>query len=300
MCDPASAGSRTAGDPLCSGEEPSGSTFHQYQGVAAVVLEISLVSLFLRPLLGPRSIALIYVLGTVIAALFAGRGATLFAAAMSALFWDFCFLDPIGKLGVDNVASAFMLGTFLVLALVAGQLTRIIRARQIGERLRKTHSTALYRLAGKLAEATDLDEALRNAVQQTEASFAAHIALLLLNSKGELSYHAHSASTYDIAGPEQPVADWVFANGQAAGQFTDKLAHVDTLFVPLAANGRTLGVMGLSFRDLPALGREQRELLRAFCDHIARALARYHSGTESEPTLGCWLEDMGPVRNYPP
>jgi two-component system sensor histidine kinase KdpD len=252
--------------------------------------------MLLRPVIGSRFMGFVYLLGVDIAALFVGRGATLFAAAMSGLFWDFCFLEPIGKLLINNVEDVFMFGTFMVVALVVGQVTTGIRAREKRERLRGMRFAALYQLTGKLVEATDVDEMLQNAVQQTEASFAAHIALLLVNSAGELSHHAHYASTYDITGPEQPVADWVFENGQAAGQFTGKFAQVDTLFVPLRVSGRTLGVMGLNFREPSPPSREHRRLLEEFGEHIARVLARYRSGTESQERPHCWLNPRGAVR----
>jgi two-component system sensor histidine kinase KdpD len=279
-------------------EERSGSNFHHYQAVAAVVLGISLAGLFLRPVIGSRSIALIYLLGVVLGALFVGRGAALFAAAMSALFWDFCFLEPIGKVHIENVEDGFMFGTFLVVALVVGQLTTGIRAREKRERLWQIRSTALYQLTGKLAEASDLDATLQNAVQETEAAFAAQIALLLADSAGELSYHAHPASTYDITGPEQRVADWVFENLQDAGQFTGNFPQVDTLFVPLVASGGPLGVMGLNFKKRASPTSEQRRLLEGFCQHISRALDRYRPGAEAQRTPDCWRNPSGSVRTY--
>ena len=282
---------------LCrDGKGGSGTNFHQYQAVAAVLLELSLLSFFLRPVIGPRSIALLYLLAVVIASLFVGRGPSLLAAVISALFWDFCFLEPIAKLKIDNVEDAFMFGTYLAVAVILGQLTTGIRTRERRERLRERRSATLNQLTGKLAEDSNLERMLQNVVHQTEAAFAAQIALLLTNPAGELSYHVHPASTYDITGPEQRVADWVFENGQEAGQFTGNLAHVDTLFVPLRAGGRTLGVMGLNFQEPSAPTREQRRLLEAFSEHIARALDRHRIGAESEKAPNCWLNPGASVK----
>ena len=58
----------------------------------------------------------------------------------------------------------------------------------------------------ELAEAASLDQLLQNAVQQTERVFDAQIVVLLPDSSRRLSYQAHPASTYEIPGPEQPVA----------------------------------------------------------------------------------------------
>jgi len=251
--------------------------------------------MFLRPVVGPHPIALIYLLGVVLTALFAGRGPCLLAAVMSALFLDFCFLAPVGKLHTANLEDAFTLFTYFIVALFLGQLTSRLRAREKHERLRERRSTTLYQLTGKLAEDTSLEQMLQDVVQQTQAAFAAQIALLLPNPRGELSYHVHPASTYDITGPEQPVADWVFENKRQAGLSTGNVGHVDTLFVPLTTNGHALGVLGLNFSEPSPLTREQRRLLEAFCQHIARALGRHRIGTESE-RASRWLDPSASVR----
>jgi two-component system sensor histidine kinase KdpD len=285
----------SATDSCPEGKAGGCSNFHQYQAVAAMVLGISLPSMFLRPVMGSPSIALIYLLGVVVASLFVGRGPSLLAAVMSALFWDFCFLEPLARLKINNVEDAAMFGTYFTMALVLGQLTAGFRAQQRRQRLRERRSSTLYQLTRKLAEDSNLEQMLRNVVQQTEAAFAAQIALLLTNSAGQLSYHVHPASTYDITGPEQRVADWVFENGLEAGQFTRHFDHVDTLFVPLTANGRALGVIGLNFKDPSAPNNEQRSLLKAFCEHIGRALGRLGIGPESE-RAPCWLDSSASVR----
>jgi two-component system sensor histidine kinase KdpD len=217
---------------------------------------------------------------------------------MSTLFWDFCFLPPVGKLHLANLEDAFTLFTYFIVALFLGQLTTRLRAQEKHERLRERRSTALYQLTGKLAEDTNLEQMLQNVVQQTQSAFAAQIALLLTNPRGELSYQVHPASTYDITGPEQPVADWVFENGRQAGLFTANFPHVDTLFVPLATDGRPLGVLGLNFREPSPPTREQRRLLEAFCQHIGRALGRHRIGTEGTESdrAPCWLDSSASVR----
>ena len=250
--------------------------------MAAVVLGITLPSLFLKPAIGSRSIALIYLLGVVILALFVGRGPTLLAAALSAVFWDFFFLEPITQFRIADAEDAIMLGMYFVVALILGQLTTRIRAQEKAEHQREQRSNALYQLTRGLAEATDLDQMLAKIVQQMETAFETQVALLLADSAHHLSYQVHPASTYDISGPEQPAAAWAFEQGQPAGKFTRHLPHAETLFVPFTATGGPIGVMGLKFRNPSPLTHEQRNLLEAFSQHIALALDRHRLSMESE------------------
>jgi two-component system, OmpR family, sensor histidine kinase KdpD len=248
-----------------------------------IVLGITLPAFFLRPWVGPRAIALFYLLAVVLLALFFGRGPTLLAAALSALFWDYFFLEPIAHLGIRNAEDAIMFAMYFVVALVLGQLTARIRAQERQEHQREAHATALYRLTRELLEATSLEQLLRNAVSELERAFPARIVVLLPDSSGRLSCHAHPASSYDLAGPEQPLAMRVFEDGQPAGRFTRDLPQAETLFIPLAAGKETLGVIGLHFDESAAAPTaQQRHLLQAFVQQIALGLDRQRLREQAE------------------
>src|ERR1035437_3561171 len=200
-------------------EDREPSTFSHYLAAAMIVLGITLPALFLRLVVGPRAIALLYLLAVVLLALFFGRGPILLAAALSALSWDYFFLDPIAHLRIRNAEDAIMFGMYFVVALVLGQLTARIRAQERQEHEREKRATALYRLTRELLEATSLQQLLQNAVRELERAFTARIVVLLPDSSGKLGNHAHPASSYDLSGPEQTVAAWAFEHGQPAGKF---------------------------------------------------------------------------------
>jgi two-component system sensor histidine kinase KdpD len=260
------------------------SAWVQYLLAAVVVLGVTLPLLFLRPVLGPRPIALIYLLVVVLMALFVGRGPTLLAATMSALLWDFCFLPPVATFFIDNVEDGILFGMYFVVALVLGQLTARIRAQEKARRQGEERATALYELTRELAAAVTLDQLLERVVRHLERTFDAKVAVLLPDSARQLSFHAHRASTCEIYGPEQPVADWAFHNRRAAGKFSENRPEVDTHFIPLMAGENILGVIGLRFEQSSAPNLQQGNLLEAFGQHIALALDRYRLREEAEQT----------------
>jgi len=256
--------------------------FPQYMMAMSVVLGITLPALLLQKVVGYRAIALIYLFGVVLLALFVDRGPTLLAATLSALFWDFFFLAPIANLRIANAEDAILFGMYFVVALVLGQLTARIRTQERTEREREQRSTALYLLTRDLVEATNLDELVGNAVRQVERAFATRVAVLLQDLERSAGFSTHSASSYDIAGPEQPVVTWVFEHGQSGGKFTENLPGVETLFVPLATGDRTLAVMGLYLDGSTPPNAQQRDLLQAFSQQIALALDRQRLRDQSE------------------
>jgi two-component system sensor histidine kinase KdpD len=257
------------------GEETrTAKAFQDYLAVGAMVLGITLPALFLRPFVGPRSIVLIYLLGVVVLALFVGRGPTLLAAAVSAVAWRVFFLAPIARVRISDSEDAIMLGIYFVVALLSGLLTTRIRAREKAAHQRDKRSWALYQMAHDLLGATTLDQMIEAIVRHMESVFQAPVAVLLADSAGKLSYQGHPASTYDIAGPEQPIAEWVFDHAQPAGRFTLNQAQCDTLFVPLLADSRSLGVIGLRWQESSEPSREQTDLLDEWAKDIATALDR--------------------------
>jgi two-component system sensor histidine kinase KdpD len=247
-----------------------------------VILGTTLPALFIGALIGYRAIALLYLLVVVLMALFVGRGPTLFGAALSALFWDFFFLSPITHLRIARVEDAIQFGMYFVVALVLGELTARIRRQERAARLEETRATALYLLLRELTDAITLDELVKQAVRHLEGTFGVPIAILLPDSSQELSLHPHAASTYDIAGPEQPTAKWVFENAQWAGRLTAHWPNQETLFVPLLAAGHAMGVAGLHFGDRVVPTPHEHELLQAIAQQIGLLLDRQRLRDEAE------------------
>ena len=214
--------------------------------------------------------------------MFVGRGATLFAATASALFWDFFFLAPITNLRIANVEDAIMFGMYFVVALVLGQLTAQVSDQERAKRQGEERATALYLLTRGLAEAATLDQLMQRTVEQMERVFEAQIVLILPDSPQSLSRHAHPASTYDMPGPEQPVAARAFEHLKPAGKFSANAMGADALYVPLVAGDGVMGVMGLYFREPFPPTLQQRNLLEDFSQQIALALSRHRLREESE------------------
>ena len=254
----------------------------QYWTALGVVAAVAVVNALLDSVLGYRTIALNFLLAVVGLALFVGRGPVVSAAALSALVWDYFFLPPRYTFYIKSLEDAMMFGMYFVVALVLGQLIARIRAQEQAERQREERATALYLLTRELAEATTLDEIARRVVRLVGNAFQAPIALLVPESPGKLAAQAHPASTFTVSEKEQSVAAWVFQHRQAAGKFTDNLPLSDALYLPLATNTGTTGVLGVRLAQSSPLSTHQRNLLDAFTGQIAIAIDRQRLQEASE------------------
>ena len=93
-------------------------------------------------------------------------------------------MRPRFSFAVLDFDDGLLLGTYFVVALIAGQLTARIRAQERAERQREQRATALFNLTRALTGARTLDEAVTAALRQADELFSAQTALLLAGESG--------------------------------------------------------------------------------------------------------------------
>jgi len=103
--------------------------WRQYSAALATVIAVSLVNSWVQDWTGYQALALVYLLAVVLLALAVGRGAILFAAALSVTAWDFFFVPPRYSFHVADIYDKMMVATYFVVALVVGQLTARLRTQ---------------------------------------------------------------------------------------------------------------------------------------------------------------------------
>ena len=94
---------------------------------------VSGFNLWLQKWIGYEALALVYLLGVVLLALFVSRGPILFGAALTAVGWNFLFAPPRYSFHITGFYDKMMLATYLVVALTIGQLTARLRLQREAE-----------------------------------------------------------------------------------------------------------------------------------------------------------------------
>jgi two-component system sensor histidine kinase KdpD len=261
----------------------------QYLAAFATVAGCTVVNWILQQVLASEShpvdshaLAMLYLLGVVVLASFVGRGPTLLTATASALMWDFFFTEPRFSLKMSHFADVITFAMYFVVAIVMGQLVSRIRWQERAESRREERSTALYLLTRELADAADVDDMARRLVRQVAQAFKCDVAILLRDAAGALSQTAHPASMFSITEKEQGVASWAFRFGKVAGRFTDNLPFAGAVYIPLATNRGSAGVLAVRLPGEQPPTLEQRDLLDAFARQTALVLDRFRLDAESE------------------
>ncbi len=265
-----------------------------YAAALAVVGGVTGLNLILQRWIGYEPVSLIYLLAVVGLGIFAGRGPTLLAAALTALSWNFFFTQPRFTLRMSSAGDVMMFATYFVVALAMGQLTARLRAQQTAERDREERATALYLLTRELAEAKDFAELLGAVIRQFGNVFKADVAVMLPDTPEAQELVPYPFGTLDVSEKEARARRGAFRTAKPAAQVTDTLPSAGALYWPLVTPGGCIGVIGLRLRDRRILSLQERSLLDNFIRQIALVLDRQRlRETETQARLVAESDRLG-------
>ncbi len=123
------------------------SPLREYLEVLAVVAAVTVVG-WVSPSAN-RAMGHVYLLAIIVLCLRVGRGPVLFAAIASSLAWLFVILPPQLSFTLYSFEDNLILGTYFVVAIIAGQLIARVRAQERDERHR-LHRTLLDSVSHEL------------------------------------------------------------------------------------------------------------------------------------------------------
>lgn len=270
------------------------SSMRQYALAFVTFVAITLFSLWLQNWVGYQAIALVYLLGVVLLALFINRGPIFFGTVLTAAGWNFFFAPPAFAFNITDLYDNMMLVTYFVVTLTVGNLTTHLRAQRAAEREREERVSALYRLTRELAGGADLADILNKVVCEVGTAFNADVALLLADSREPRRLTMCPAGTWQPNEIDQALAAWAFEHNQPAGLGTDTVLHAEGLHLPLSTGGPPVGVIGLRLKTTAHLTPQQRDLLESFVRESVFVLDRQRlRDAESSNNLLAESERLG-------
>lgn len=238
--------------------------------VLGTLLIATVAGAFLEKVVGYRSVALLYLLGVVIAGLSLSRPAVLALAVAAGLSWNFFFTTPRLSLAMLETGDFLQLVTLLAVALVVGHLTARLRAQVLASRDDEERARALYQLTRVTSASVSLAHAAPAALRQVEAVFHAPATLLLPAPDGTIQVHSGAA----LEPAALSVCQWTFDHARPAGRTTDTLPEAAVLALPLPVAGRSAGVLALRPSNHALRSPLLRDLLETFATHLCVLLEK--------------------------
>jgi two-component system sensor histidine kinase KdpD len=225
------------------------------------------------------NISLLFLLAVLGASVVGGYAAAFMAAVLSALAYNFFFIDPRHTFTIAAPHEVFALFVFLAVAMIAGGLASRIREQAEVARIRATALQSLYDFSRKLASTGKGEDAIWLAVSQLHASLRRNV-VLLLPRKGELGVAAAWPPDTELDVTDMTAARWTHDKREPAGHGTGTLPNSRFEFRPLLGPHGIVGVCGIEHAD-DRLDLNAERALTAILDQTAIALDRARLADET-------------------
>jgi two-component system sensor histidine kinase KdpD len=190
------------------------------------------------------------------------------------LAFNYFFLEPRYTLTIRDPESIVALAVFLVVAVIASNLTVRVQRQAVAARSRARATEDIYLFSKKLAGAGTLDDVLWATAFQIASMLKLRV-VLLLPEDGTITVKAGYPPDDTLAEADIAAARWAWEHNRAAGRGADTLPGAKRLYLPLRTGRTAIGVVGLdNDKQGPLLTPEQQRLLDALADQAAVAIER--------------------------
>jgi len=226
-------------------------TSHLNQYILSFAI-ISLTTAVIFPFsghIGYQSVSFLLLFVVTILATFLGIGPILLASTMSALVWDFFFIQPRFTFHVERTEDMLMLGMFFFIALLNGVLTSRVRRQERLTRDREERTNALFQLTRDLSQATGIPEVIDVARKSIRKYFSFDSCFYLSESLNELKGHPEGPDTASLSSNDFSIASWVYRHARKAGRFTDTLPSTMFTFYPLPGYSIKPGIVAVKQKN---------------------------------------------------
>ena len=223
------------------------------------------------PYISPTNLVVIYLLSTVVAALFLGRGPAVLTSILSVVAFDFFFVPPSLTLAVADTEYILTFFGLLSVSLVISYLTAQVREQVDAAQRREAQTAALYELGRDLTAAVGLEAVAKTIIDHIGRTYSREVTIFLVID-GELKLYMASQGL-SVTDNELAVASWVFEHGQQAGRGTDTLPDASMYYQTLKTTRGVIGVLGIKpLRANTYPSPDQRRILDAFSNQVALAI----------------------------
>jgi two-component system sensor histidine kinase KdpD len=213
----------------------------------------------------------IYLLSTVVAAVFLGRGPAILTSILSVVAFDFFFVPPSLTLAVSDSEYILTFLGLLAVSLVISYLTAQVREQADAAQKREAQTAALYELGHDLTAAVGLEAVAKTIIDHIGQIYSREVALFLPEINDLKLYMA--SQDLSVAENELAVANWAFEHGQQAGRGTDTLPDASMHYQPLKTTRGVIGVLGIKPLGINTyLSSDQKRILDAFANQVALAI----------------------------
>lgn len=264
--------------------------FFDYLAALLIVAVCTVFAMLFRHLIDPINLVMFYLIGVVFISTRYGRLPSIFSSILSVSAFNFFFVEPYYSFSVYGdkyyVTFAFLFVTSLIVSSVAGKL----KQQSANVERKNAELKALYQAASALASCREHLLIAETAIKYVKNALNCKVSIFLPNTNGEFRLVAGQAT-------EIEPATYAYTHAEPCGKYTQTLPSASAYYLPLMAQEKAVGVLGLGLKKSP-----NQPLITAYSSLIASAIARVNAteiaeqqsmATESEKLRNTLLSAVG-------
>lgn len=259
-----------------------------------MVAGATLLCLLVSAQFGTSAVVMLYLPPVLAAAIYAGLRPGLLAALASTLAYNYYFTAPFRTFLIHSPADVVTVLILLLVAVVSSQLAASVRAQA---QLAASHAARNATIAGfarRLLAANDEQAVASETVNELSRLFACQTILLTGAEAPEVMASTSEGAALNPS--DFAAAAVALQSGKVTGRGQALVRESDWQFHPVTSQREPLAVIGLAREDgMPAVTRDQVQLLESLLDQAALALERARLECESRDALA--LRELDRLRS---
>lgn len=229
-----------------------------------------LLSLFINYL----SVGFIFLAAVSVVSMFYRRMPVLYFASLSAIIWNFLFIEPRFTLYIARLEDLLMFLMYFITALIVGNLATRLRLKEVFLRKREKNLEALYLMGKVVNESNSREEIIEKSVRLLHVIFSVHTAVFLKEEGDVAGAVPRVDHDFKFSDVEREALQWSLDNGRPSGKNTDMLNGSRYSFIPLSGSAISPGVLAVDDEGKNNLTADQETLLYAMVSQMTTALER--------------------------
>lgn len=237
--------------------------------------------------LGNISIAILYIVGTVLISwITKGRACAYASAGIGVILYNLLFTEPKFTLDAYNPIYPFTFAVMLGAALITSSLTLKLKIQGHQEFLKSRRTEILLNTSHKLRRALGADQILTEGGQQVSDLLERPVAVyntvegklkepVILFPHNEMISEKEESQKDLLTEDERGVAAWVLKTRHRAGRMTDTLPGAKGYYIPVSGEKQVFAVYGIALDEGEEITPFDKNLLKAMINETAFAAEKY-------------------------
>lgn len=204
------------------------------------------------------------------------------ASIFSVLSFNWFFVEPLYSLTVYKQGYPFTLLIMCVVALMISNLMVRLKKQVVNSMEKEHQMEILYELNKQYILAQNQQQIFD--ISATYLSRLLNREIVLFDKEAHIKsiYRPDKKKTILNTSEENAVAFWTAKNQKEAGNSTDTLSGSQGFYLPILANGKTLGVLGIERNNLSNLENDQLNYLKLVITQLSVILEQTELKNEKE------------------